>query len=232
LTSRRGRRAVTPSPARVGAAPTTGGCAARWRWRRRRVARAAAGTGAALFQQLGIDLDAMRHAPHALPEARPSAGRGAALDEALPDWLSDGEARRALAPRRLPPPARGIGAQWAVRWGAVNLVAMPAEGCPEEVWRARLTCISATARRVTARRARETDLPVRRCRGCVRWTRPCRRPGRSHRRWSDALSQRRAAAGQDPAWGMGTGMPEFGSLYSDAEMWDMVAYLRTFLFAR
>jgi hypothetical protein len=30
--------------------------------------------------------------------------------------------------------------------------------------------------------------------------------------------------------GMGTGMPEFGSLYSDDEQWAMIAYLRKFLF--
>lgn len=30
--------------------------------------------------------------------------------------------------------------------------------------------------------------------------------------------------------GMGTGMPELGSLYTDEELWAMVAYLRTFLF--
>ena len=30
--------------------------------------------------------------------------------------------------------------------------------------------------------------------------------------------------------GMGTGMPEFGSLYTDEELWGMVAYVRTFLF--
>jgi mono/diheme cytochrome c family protein len=32
--------------------------------------------------------------------------------------------------------------------------------------------------------------------------------------------------------GMGTGMPEFGSLYADDEQWAMIAYLRTFLFDR
>jgi high-affinity iron transporter len=30
--------------------------------------------------------------------------------------------------------------------------------------------------------------------------------------------------------GMGTGMPEFGSLYTDDELWAMVQYIRTFLF--
>lgn len=31
---------------------------------------------------------------------------------------------------------------------------------------------------------------------------------------------------------MGTGMPEFGSLYTDKEQWAMIAYLRTFLFGK
>jgi mono/diheme cytochrome c family protein len=42
---------------------------------------------------------------------------------------------------------------------------------------------------------------------------------------SDALLQGKLLRG-----GMGTGMPEFGSLYTDEELWAMVAYLRQFLF--
>lgn len=44
---------------------------------------------------------------------------------------------------------------------------------------------------------------------------------------SDALLQGKLLRG-----GMGTGMPEFGSLYTDDELWAMIAYLRTFLFAK
>ena len=44
---------------------------------------------------------------------------------------------------------------------------------------------------------------------------------------SDVLLQGKLLRG-----GMGTGMPEFGSLYSDEEQWAMIAYLRTFLFAK
>lgn len=32
--------------------------------------------------------------------------------------------------------------------------------------------------------------------------------------------------------GMGTGMPEFGSLYSDDELWLMVSYVKTFVFGK
>jgi mono/diheme cytochrome c family protein len=42
---------------------------------------------------------------------------------------------------------------------------------------------------------------------------------------SDALLQGKLLRG-----GMGTGMPEFGSLYTDEELWAMITYLRTFLF--
>jgi mono/diheme cytochrome c family protein len=42
---------------------------------------------------------------------------------------------------------------------------------------------------------------------------------------SDAVLQGKILRG-----GMGTGMPEFGSLYTDAEIQAMVQYLRTFLF--
>jgi len=44
---------------------------------------------------------------------------------------------------------------------------------------------------------------------------------------SDVLLQGKLLRG-----GMGTGMPEFGSLYSDEEQWAMIAYLRTFLFRK
>lgn len=42
---------------------------------------------------------------------------------------------------------------------------------------------------------------------------------------SDALLQGKILRG-----GMGTGMPEWGSLYSPQEMWDVVSFLRTFTF--
>ena len=44
---------------------------------------------------------------------------------------------------------------------------------------------------------------------------------------SDAVLQGKILRG-----GMGTGMPEFGSLYTDDEMWAMAAYVRTFMFDR
>jgi len=43
----------------------------------------------------------------------------------------------------------------------------------------------------------------------------------------DALLQGKLLRG-----GMGTGMPEFGSLYTHEELWAMIAYLRTFLFGK
>ncbi len=42
---------------------------------------------------------------------------------------------------------------------------------------------------------------------------------------SDAFLQGKILRG-----GMGTGMPEFGSLYTDDELWAMVAKVRSFLF--
>jgi mono/diheme cytochrome c family protein len=42
---------------------------------------------------------------------------------------------------------------------------------------------------------------------------------------SDALLQGKMLRG-----GMGTGMPEFGSLYKDDQLWGLVAYIRTFIF--
>jgi mono/diheme cytochrome c family protein len=43
---------------------------------------------------------------------------------------------------------------------------------------------------------------------------------------SDALLQGKVLRG-----GMGTGMPEWGSLYTDSELWSVVAFLRSFTFA-
>lgn len=44
---------------------------------------------------------------------------------------------------------------------------------------------------------------------------------------SDAALQGKILRG-----GMGTGMPEFGSLYTDEQMWALVAYIRTFAFQK
>jgi mono/diheme cytochrome c family protein/plastocyanin len=44
---------------------------------------------------------------------------------------------------------------------------------------------------------------------------------------SDAALQGKILRG-----GMGTGMPEFGSLYTDDELWTLVAYIRTFVFQK
>ena len=188
-----------------------------------------------LFQQLGIDLDAMRHAAQITPNATPSSGAGAALNVALPQDLTDPATRRTLAPAGAFDNLRADPANAALSDADVwNLVAW--------VW-LKDTSPSAPARAET--------LYARDCAAChgpdgkgkgpaglnlpgLQKMDPAMPPGPADfteasamLATSDVLLQGKLLRG-----GMGTGMPEFGSLYTDEEQWAMIAYLRTFLFAK
>jgi mono/diheme cytochrome c family protein/plastocyanin len=188
-----------------------------------------------LFQHLGIDLDAMRPAAQIMPSARPSASVGAALNAKLPQDLNDPAKRRTLAPADAFQTLRGDPVNAALSDDDVwNLVAW--------VW-FKDTRPEALARAET--------LYARDCAACHgtdgKGKGPAGEnlPGKSKMDQampkgpadfteagamlaaSDVLLQGKLLRG-----GMGTGMPEFGSLYSDEEQWAMVAYLRTFLFGK
>ncbi len=188
-----------------------------------------------LFQQLGIDLDAMRHAAQITPGARPSIGAGAALNAKLPQDLTDSAKRRTLAPadafKRLRADPANAALSDADVW---NLVAW--------VW---LKDVPPTAL------ARAETLYARDCAACHgpdgKGGGPAgvNRPGmakmdpalpKGPRDFTDAGALLAASdvllQGKLLRGGMGTGMPEFGSLYSDEEQWAMIAYLRTFLFGK
>ncbi|MBK9094191.1 MAG: c-type cytochrome [Anaerolineae bacterium] len=188
-----------------------------------------------LFQQLGIDLDAMPHEAHATPNATPSISVGAALNVALPQDLTDPATRRTLAP---------AGAFDNLRADPANAALSDADVWNLVAW-AWMKDVSPTAL------ARAATLYARDCAAChgpdgkgkgpaglnlpgMQKMDPAMPSGPADftdpahmLAASDVLLQGKLLRG-----GMGTGMPEFGSLYTDEEQWAMIAYLRTFLFAK
>lgn len=185
------------------------------------------------FQRLGIDIDAMRHASHFAPGASPSIVAGAALNTRLPSELANPAQRRTLSP------AGAFG----------DLRADPANSAlsDDDVWNLIAWAWLSDVR--PAALARAESLYARDCAACHgpdgKGTGPAGAdlPGMAKMdrtmpkgpadltdagmmlAASDVLLQGKLLRG-----GMGTGMPEFGSIYSDEELWAMITYLRTFLF--
>jgi mono/diheme cytochrome c family protein/plastocyanin len=186
-----------------------------------------------LFQQLGIDLDAELTAAHVTPGAQPSVAVGAALNAELPQELADPLRRRALPP---------YGAFETLRSDPAN-----AALSDDDVWSLVAWAWLKDAR--LAGLARAQSLYARDCAACHgvdgKGGDPADKdlPGMQEIHASttngpsdftdagmmlaasDARLQGKLLRG-----GMGTGMPEFGSLYTDEELWALIAYLRTFLF--
>ncbi len=185
------------------------------------------------FQQLGIDIDAMRHDAAAAPAVRPSAQRGAALNVPLPAELAAGATRRTMTP--------------AEAFEQLRAVDSTAKLTDEDVWD--LVALAWLRDVPPATLERAASLYVRDCAAChgeaghgdglagknlpgmakMDPMMPAGPADFTHAGQmlsaSDVLLQGKLLRG-----GMGTGMPEFGSLYSEEELWGMVAYLRTFLF--
>ena len=194
-----------------------------------------AGGEVPLYQQLGIDIDAMRHAAQATPAPRPSIGAGAELNAALPPDLADPARRRTRTP---------AGAFLTLRADPAN-----AALSDDDVWSLVAWAWLKDVKPVAL--ARGQTLYARDCAAChgpdgrgkgpagvnlpgMAKMDPAMPKGPSDFTGagamlaaSDALLQGKLLRG-----GMGTGMPEFGSLYSDEEQWAMIAYLRTFLFGK
>jgi len=189
---------------------------------------------APLFQQLGIDLDVMPPTPTALPVTRPMASAGATLGVALPPALADPASRRAIAPA----------AFQALRNDPANAALSDADVWNLVAWAWLKDVEPATLARAESLYSRDcaachgpdgkgkgpagVNLP-----GMVKMDPTMPRGPLDFTdagvmlAASDALLQGKLLRG-----GMGTGMPEFGSLYSDEELWAMIAHLRTFLFAK
>jgi len=186
-----------------------------------------------LYQQLGIDLDAMRHAAQVTPGARPSIAAGAALNAKLPQALTDSAQRRTLAL---------ADAFQTLRDDPTNAALSDADVWSLVAW-AWLKDVPPTAL------ARAETLYARDCAACHGPDGKGKGPAgldlpgltkmdptlpKGPRDFTDAGGMLAASdvllQGKLLRGGMGTGMPEFGSLYSDEELWAMIAYLRTFLF--
>ncbi len=209
-------------------------------WRMRGVIDVAAADGAALptaepplYQRLGIDLDAAHHDAHDLPAQRPSAGRGKALGLTLPGDLADEDARRAVAPAdafgqlRADPANSALGDDdlWnLVAWAWLKDVR------PDALARAKTLyardCAACHGVEGKGDGVAGKKLPGLQKMDPAMPSGPADFTAAAHLlAASDAVLQGKLLRG-----GMGTGMPEFGSLYTDEEQWAMVAYLRTFLF--
>jgi hypothetical protein len=209
-------------------------------WRMRGVIEVVGGAGEArsteqppLYQRLGIDLDAPPHAAHATPAAQPSAGEGASLKVALPAEVTDATHRRTLAPvdafQRLRDDPSNAGLSdddlWdLVAWAWLNDVKPDALARAETLYVR--DCAACHGPEGKGNGPAGADLPGMQKmdptmpKGPANFTNAAMMLAAS-----DVLLQGKLLRG-----GMGTGMPEFGSLYTDEELWAMIAHLRTFLF--
>ena len=188
-----------------------------------------------LFQQLGIDLDAMRPAAQVTPGAKPSTGAGAALHAQLPQALTDPATRRRLTP--------------ADAFHSLRAAPTNAALSDDDVWNLVAWAWLKDVKPETL--ARAETLYTRDCAACHGLDGKGKGPAgvnlpglakmdpampKGPRDFTDAGTMLAASdvllQGKLLRGGMGTGMPEFGSLYTDEEMWAMVTHLRRFLFER
>jgi mono/diheme cytochrome c family protein/uncharacterized cupredoxin-like copper-binding protein len=186
-----------------------------------------------LYQQLGQNLDAMAVVTGTLPTAQPSAAQGAALGMSLPSRLSDPALRRALAPAdafrllRADPANAHLGDQEV--WDLVTWAWLK-DSKPESL----LAAQQAYSQDCAACHGADGEgsgvagksllglskMDPAQPKGPADFTDQSRMLAAS-----DALLQGKIMRG-----GMGTGMPEFGSLYTDDQLWALVAYIRSFIF--
>jgi mono/diheme cytochrome c family protein/plastocyanin len=188
-----------------------------------------------LFQLLGVDIDGPRAIASDLPGRLPSAGRGVSLGVTLPSNLADPTVRRTITPaeafRRLRKDA-GTGNLtdddvWDLVAWAWLMNADPGARARSETLYARdcAACHGRTGKgdgpagvSLPGLSKMDPSMPS----GPADFTDPSRMLGAS-----DLVLQGKLLRG-----GMGTGMPEFGSLYTDAELWGMVSHIRSFLLGR
>lgn len=185
-----------------------------------------------LYARLKIDLDAMRHIDN-VPARVPSATRGAERRLTLPQEFQNAETLRALSPAdafarlRTDP----VYQQYddAQLWDAVAFA-----------WKSATT---------DERLARGKQLFTRDCAACHGEAGTGNGPAgkelpglaamhpemkRGPQNFTDASQMMSASdillQGKIIRGGMGTGMPEFGSLYTEQDLWDVIGYIRSFAF--
>jgi mono/diheme cytochrome c family protein/plastocyanin len=188
-----------------------------------------------LYQSLGVDIDAAPDLVDNLPTRQPSAGRGVSLGMTLPPDLADAIVRRTVSPadayRRL---RKGDGSGNLSDDDVWDLVALawlrnadPTAQARSETLYARdcAACHGSTGKgdgRAGVGLPGLNKMDPSMAPGPADFTDPSRMLGTS-----DVVLQGKLLRG-----GMGTGMPEFGSLYTDAELWGMVSLIRSFLLGR
>jgi len=179
-----------------------------------------------LFQQSKIDIDAM-HPAQNVPAQRPSAARGALLALVMPDDLRAQSPRGVFAKLRTDLTLqsysdmqlwdaiafawkRGAGNDALVRGQA--LYARDCAACHGEQGKGN----GPAGLQLPGLTVMHTDMRH----GPADFTDASQTLGAS-----DVLLQGKVLRG-----GMGTGMPEWGSLYTDEEMWSAVSFIRSFVF--
>ncbi|MHB1131048.1 MAG: c-type cytochrome [Chloroflexota bacterium] len=184
------------------------------------------------YVRQGIDLDALR-SPAPTPAGRPSAVRGSGIvaAQALPEgdrsWLDSHSPAEVFAKLRSVPWLNQLSDAeiWdlvAAAWGNKATTAVLARG--EQLYQRDCAACHGESGKGDGPAGR--SLPGRAAlrpaepRGPIDFT-----DGTRLLSASDVLLQGKVLRG-----GMGTGMPEWGSLYSDDDLWAVVTYLRTFQF--
>ncbi|HEX9115622.1 MAG TPA: c-type cytochrome [Anaerolineae bacterium] len=215
-----------------------------------------------LYQSLGLSLDAPHPIAQVTPAAgeRPSAARGAALNAALPTNLANADSRLGLAPAAAfgkLQAAANPGLSDAEVWDLVALAWLK-DVRPETLAAGKALfsqdCAACHGPEGRGDGPAGRNLPGLRGRPAVTMDAqaPAMSPGVQTSEGGSAglhpdepagpanftdrsrlLAQSDAALqGKILRGGMGTGMPEFGSLYTDEQMWALVAYIRTFAFQK
>ncbi len=181
-----------------------------------------------LFQQLKIDIDAM-HPAQNVPAQRPSVARGAALAEriAVSGDLRAQSPSDVFAKLRADPALKSYGDTqlWdalAFAWKRAagddviargqKLFARDCAACHGESGKGN----GSAGRNLPGLAAMDSSMK----RGPADFTAASQMLGAS-----DMLLQGKILRG-----GMGTGMPEWRTLYTDQEMWEVISYLRSFVF--
>ncbi len=179
-----------------------------------------------------LDLDAMHPAKN-VPAQQPSAARGAALNVAVPDYLKDANYVRTDSPSNL----------FARRPGDPTLKALN----DLQLWDLLAFAGQLLAGQMAL--ARGQQMYVRDCAACdgeagkgngpagvnlpgLTTMHPALKRGPAD--YTDAAQMLGASdvlfQGKMLRGGMGTGMPEWGSLYSESEMWPVLSYIRSLIF--
>lgn len=179
-----------------------------------------------LYQQLGIDLDAT-HPARNVSTQKPSAARGARLSIAVPFDARTQSPSDVFAKLRADPTLRAYGD--AQLWDAIAFAWKRTAG--EEAIARGLKVFARdcaachgesgkgdgpAGRNLPGKAAMDPTMK----RGPADLTDASQMLGAS-----DVLLQGKILRG-----GMGTGMPEWGTFYTDEEMWDVISFLRSFVF--